>query len=121
MHALQPRPDSPDVELIVREFDLDEVWDSCMIEQDDENQEQTMNKLMEKESMLLERKSRTEEEPEEDDMEAKEKHEYAKEIKKIWEVTLGESDTERYEDNNEDSEEEHRCPRKQDKLSSNQT
>ena len=32
IHSLQARPGSPNVEVIVREFDLGEVWDSCKID-----------------------------------------------------------------------------------------
>ena len=125
IHSLQTRPGSPNVEVIVREFDLGEVWDSCKIEEDDGAQEQKKIKQIEKESRLLERNTRkaklqiqairnkevedivtSEEEPDEDDVRAKEKEEYEEEPKKIWEVTLRESDTESDEDSDDYSEEE---------------
>ena len=58
IHSLQTRSDSPNVEVIVREFDLGEVLDSCKIEEVDGAQEQNKIKQIEKESRLLERKTR---------------------------------------------------------------
>ena len=92
---------------------------------EDGAQEQKKIKQIEKESRLLERKTgkakrqiqairnkefedivTSEEEPDEDDVRAKEKEEYEEEPKKIWEVTLRESDTESDEDSDDYSEEE---------------
>ena len=98
IHALWAGPNSPDVEVIVREFDLEEVWDSFNIEEDDGEQEQKKIKQMEKESRLLERKQRkvktkiqamknkevvdivtSEEEPAKDVLKVKKKEKYAEE------------------------------------------
>ena len=84
--------------MIVREFDLEEVWDSFNIEEDDGEQEQKKIKQMEKESRLLERKQRkvktkiqamknkevvdivtSEEEPAKDVLKVKKKEKYAEE------------------------------------------
>ena len=120
--TLRAGPDTPNVDVIVKDLNLEEIWDSWQTEDDDGEQERKKIKQMEKESRRLEMKQRkvqkqiqavkykeageivtNEEIPDKDEIKAKKKEGYADEIKQIWGPTLRDSDRQRDEKSDDDS------------------